>query len=150
MLRRQMDGSEPEPVSTGNTVTVSPDGPVYLRGNIELVSGDGSVLLRDTRIALCRCGASKNKPLCDGQHTKAGFSDAGSVQVDSDGDGSEGGRLTAKVLPSGPVSLNGSFRVVDSSGAGFPRRKAALCRCGESENKPFCDGTHVAIDFEAD
>jgi CDGSH-type Zn-finger protein len=35
--------------------------------------GDGETLLADTRMALCRCGASESKPLCDGGHTEVGF-----------------------------------------------------------------------------
>jgi CDGSH-type Zn-finger protein len=50
-----------------------PDGPLYLHGNIEIQHSDGTVLLQDTRVALCRCGASKAKPFCDGSHTQAGF-----------------------------------------------------------------------------
>jgi len=56
-----------------NTVTVVADGPRYLRGDIEILKSDGTVLLRDTRVALCRCGKSGNKPFCDGTHVGVGF-----------------------------------------------------------------------------
>jgi CDGSH-type Zn-finger protein len=44
-----------------------------VRGDIEILAPDGSVLRRDTRIALCRCGGSENKPFCDNSHRKNGF-----------------------------------------------------------------------------
>jgi len=57
-------------------VTVTDDGPYAVAGGVELLGvdfGDGAVKERYT---LCRCGASKNKPFCDGSHWNAGFQDA--------------------------------------------------------------------------
>ncbi|MDH3744811.1 MAG: CDGSH iron-sulfur domain-containing protein [Acidobacteriota bacterium] len=50
----------------------------------------------------------------------------------------------------GPLLLAGPFTLA-GSGAGdtVSGDKAALCRCGASANKPFCDGSHVAVGFEA-
>ena len=70
---RTDDGPE-ERVSGTNVVTVWPDGPLYLRGDIEIVTPDETTVLEDTRVALCRCGASENKPFCDGSHDEIGFS----------------------------------------------------------------------------
>lgn len=54
-----------------------------------------------------------------------------------------------RVNDSGPYIVTGSFKVVDAEGNAFETKKAvSLCRCGHSENKPFCDGTHNKIDFE--
>jgi uncharacterized Fe-S cluster protein YjdI len=48
----------------------------------------------------------------------------------------------------GPLLVSGAVRVVDAEGAVlFEGEKAALCRCGGSANKPFCDGTHEKIGF---
>ncbi len=48
----------------------------------------------------------------------------------------------------GPLLVSGAVRVLDADGAVlFEGEKAALCRCGGSANKPFCDGTHKKIDF---
>jgi CDGSH-type Zn-finger protein len=54
---------------------VSPqrDGPLHVRGNLELVSGTGRTLDRVQETWLCRCGHSAHKPFCDGSHRKAGF-----------------------------------------------------------------------------
>ena len=67
------DGDQAEPKPEQNTAIVERNGPVYLRGDLELVTLEGEVLLKDTRIALCRCGASENKPFCDGSHVRVGF-----------------------------------------------------------------------------
>lgn len=69
----RIDGEQAEPTPERNTAIVERNGPVYLRGDLEIVTGEGEVLLRDTRIALCRCGASENKPFCDGSHVRIGF-----------------------------------------------------------------------------
>ncbi len=48
-----------------------------------------------------------------------------------------------KVMDNGPLLVNGDFEVVDVEGNTFETKKSvSLCRCGLSENKPFCDGTH--------
>lgn len=50
-------------------------GPIGLRGGVQLVGADGFAYEVRNRMALCRCGASKNKPFCDGRHIHTGFSD---------------------------------------------------------------------------
>ena len=56
-------------------ITVRPNGPYRVEGEIELVDGQGKPfgLGGRTAISLCRCGHSNNKPFCDGSHAKAGF-----------------------------------------------------------------------------
>lgn len=49
---------------------------------------------------------------------------------------------------SGPLWLRGGIQVTSSNGFEYDvRNRVTLCRCGESKNKPFCDGTHAAIKF---
>ena len=50
-------------------------GPIWLRGGVQLVGGDGFEYEVRNRVTLCRCGASKNKPFCDGAHVSIGFND---------------------------------------------------------------------------
>jgi CDGSH-type Zn-finger protein/uncharacterized Fe-S cluster protein YjdI len=50
-----------------------PDGPLKIEGNLELVSGTGRTINKVTSAFLCRCGASLNKPYCDGSHKAKGF-----------------------------------------------------------------------------
>jgi CDGSH-type Zn-finger protein/uncharacterized Fe-S cluster protein YjdI len=49
------------------------DGPLQVRGNLEITSGTGRVVARVTSARLCRCGGSANKPFCDGTHVRIGF-----------------------------------------------------------------------------
>lgn len=49
------------------------NGPIGLTGEIEIVDATGKVLMTQGKTAFCRCGASSNKPFCDGTHTKIGF-----------------------------------------------------------------------------
>jgi CDGSH-type Zn-finger protein/uncharacterized Fe-S cluster protein YjdI len=140
------DGGAAEPVPGANVVTVGRNGPLYLRGNLELVSEDGAWRHRDTRVALCRCGTSQHRPFCDGSHWDAVFREAGQV-----GEGGSPpqepaapGVLQVAFGAGGPLYLQGRF--VLASAAGGPRRElgeAELCRCGASRNKPFCDGSHT-------
>ena len=59
----------------GGPLQVEPtlNGPLLVRGNLELCCGTGRVVLRTAEARLCRCGRSRNKPLCDGSHVAAGF-----------------------------------------------------------------------------
>ena len=62
-----------------NTIVPMPDGPLYVRGRVQLRSADGNVIVEDMRLALCRCGQSHNKPFCDNSHRDSGFNDSGVV-----------------------------------------------------------------------
>ena len=60
--------------------------------------------------------------------------------------------VTIKVRESGPYLVTGPFTLTDADGAVYelPEGSAvALCRCGQSANKPFCDATHRSCGFEA-
>ena len=50
------------------------NGPMLVTGNIELMDSSGQIIPTEGTYALCRCGASKKKPFCDGQHLLSGFS----------------------------------------------------------------------------
>lgn len=55
-------------------VRLAPNGPLIVQGTIELQDKTGSIITHTTT-ALCRCGASANKPYCDGSHQRVGFTD---------------------------------------------------------------------------
>ncbi len=56
--------------------------------------------------------------------------------------------ITIKIRDNGPYIIEGDFRLTDANGQEVPVKKAALCRCGGSTTKPFCDGTHSKIGFQ--
>ena len=74
-LSYALDGVEARPAQRPPMVTVTDDGPYAVSGGVELEGvkmGEGASAEHYT---LCRCGASKNKPFCDGSHWNAGFKD---------------------------------------------------------------------------
>ncbi len=140
----------PGPSPDKNTARIEPDGPLYVAGEIEIKTSQGEVLLTDARVALCRCGASQNKPLCDGAHAKAAFKDAGELPKTSDeASAGEAGKLAFVPLPNGPVLFEGPCELLSADGTSTHAAKGALCRCGASSNKPFCDGSHTGVGFSA-
>lgn len=104
------------------------------------------------RATLCRCGASANKPYCDGSHVAAGFVASGEVAVkESVALEARGGVVEVSPLPNGPLKVVGNLEVVSGTGRTVNRvTQAFLCRCGHSANKPYCDGSHKAAGFVAD
>jgi hypothetical protein len=81
----------------------------------------------------------------------ANFSDSGAVGEAGPGHNAETGELTIKALTDGPLLINGTLTLYASSGRqAWTGEKAALCRCGESKNKPFCDGSHTAAGFKSE
>ncbi len=69
----ETDGDIVEP-DLPKEVSVTPDGPLWISGVIPIERSDGQFLETRNRVVLCRCGASRNKPLCDGTHKEVGFS----------------------------------------------------------------------------
>ena len=57
------------------TIRVVKNGPLMVEGSFRLLKTDGSEMTEKGACALCRCGASQKKPLCDGSHIKIGFHD---------------------------------------------------------------------------
>ncbi len=207
-----------EQSKTAVSIELRQNGPAIVSGIPQLIGQDGEQVAVRKTVALCRCGASENKPFCDGAHSKVGFVDSKSPERTPDEvltyKGSQltvhynrllcskayecGSRLrrvfdternpwidpdqgdvdeivdVVRACPSGALSYqrpglgvmhesptgsaievekNGPYRVRNShlSGvdwaAGACEEKYSLCRCGESKNKPFCDGSHVAAGF---
>ncbi len=144
------DGSRVEQADSENTIQVAYNGPLFVRGDLQINDAPAAVPGLRFRAALCRCGESANKPFCDNSHLEADFTDYGAVGKASDHGTESGGPLTVKPAPDGPLLIKGNVTVVSSSGRGSWRgSQAALCRCGASENKPFCDGSHKRAGFKS-
>ncbi|HET6727055.1 MAG TPA: CDGSH iron-sulfur domain-containing protein [Nitrososphaeraceae archaeon] len=216
-----------------------PNGPYYLINEMQpkvvynLQNFKGEPLSTTVGIALCRCGASKNKPFCDGTHNVIGFSSAnrtldenddtkktaikdkrrdypgkeitvhdnrkicshaaecvnnlssvfklgsrpwinpdaskmndiidvvrrcpsGALSYSIDGveyrDPEEQRNPIVTVLKNGPYHITGGIELIGEDiqfGEGASKEHYTLCRCGASENKPFCDGAHKSSKFNA-
>lgn len=69
----RLDGGPQESASQEMTINARPNGPLYVRGHLRITGIGGRLIREDTRLALCRCGHSANKPFCDGSHRRVGF-----------------------------------------------------------------------------
>ncbi len=150
-LTHDCKGGEAETAPGENSIHVMYNGPYYLRGDLQLDGAAPDMPGTRFRAALCRCGASENKPFCDNSHEKIDFKDYGAVGESGDGTEKKGGPLQVNRAPNGPLLLSGNFTIYAASGRpAFRGNRAALCRCGHSKNKPFCDGAHKTAGFEAE
>ncbi len=206
------------------TITPTENGPFMVEGADQITRmRDGETIGVRSRVALCRCGGSQNKPFCDGTHNRNGFDgakdpervpdrresfptadgrltihdnrglcahagyctdalarvfrlgtepwidpDAASVEeivavinrcpsgalsytIDGVEHRDRGGRPTLGFAPGGPYVATGG---VDLVGVEMPEGATTdhytLCRCGKSQNKPFCSGAHWTVDFDED
>ena len=209
-----------------------PNGPYYLLNDMEpkvvenLQDSEGKPLSTVRGVALCRCGASKNKPFCDGTHSVIGFSSknmemengtlvkdrrknyvgkkitihdnrkicshaaecvnnlpsvfkfdgrpwirpdeakvqqiidvvnkcpSGALSYSIDGvEYRDQNKRTPMVtiLKDGPYAITGGVDLLGENipfAEGYSKEHYTLCRCGASNNKPFCDGAHRTINFK--
>lgn len=145
---------------------MKPDGPYHCTGTLRLRAADGAAIAEVDETWLCACGASKDKPHCDGSHALTGFCNTTSAPVasttadafgaapsassDMPSAGAPSEALTIRTRKDGPLKLNGPVEVVAPDGVVLLRAtETALCRCGHSATKPFCDGSHRNIGFSA-
>lgn len=143
------DGGAAEIPPEGNTIVPMAGGPLYIHGRVQLRSADGKLIVKDMRLALCRCGQSHNKPFCDNSHRDASFDPGTVANGGVPPETNEGLLLTASA--NGPLLVKGAFTLGGAGGQGQYRgTNAELCRCGASGNKPFCDGTHQLIGFRSE
>ena len=204
---------------TKPVITCAKNGPMIEKGLENFIDSDGNRLETKPSMGLCRCGASLNKPYCDGNHKYAGFTDEVSPDrtedkvtryagkeitilnnpllcsvaeychkelegvfnekkdpwIEPDGDTPEHVKALIEKCPSGalsysvneqpqpvsdceatiyiekngPLRITGGIELTDAKwGQGASREHYTLCRCGASKNKPFCDGSHAAINFD--
>jgi len=142
------DGSE-EPAPSENRIILWEDGPLQIHGDLSIEGATVSIS-DERRVTLCRCGASQNKPFCDNSHKAMGFT-SGQVQTVKVEASETGGKLHITATPQGSLLIEGNFRIETQEGHTiFTGTKTWLCRCGQSQNKPFCDGTHKKIGFDAE
>jgi CDGSH-type Zn-finger protein/uncharacterized Fe-S cluster protein YjdI len=142
------DGRPDEAPPPVNLASVREGGPYGFRGELVI---DG--VPAGTRATLCRCGASKNKPYCDGSHHEAKFEATGEPATGAETAllGVRDGPLRIDPQIDGPLQVRGNLEIVSGTGRVVARREASvLCRCGASGTKPFCDGSHTRVGFRSE
>jgi len=144
---RRLDGGPQESAPPVNLASVRESGPYAFRGQLQI---DG--VAAGFRATLCRCGASKNKPYCDGSHHEIGFNASGEPPAGkADMLPVRDGVLAIDPQSNGPLRVRGNLEIITGTGRVVSRVTSTyLCRCGGSGNKPFCDGTHAKIGFRSD
>jgi len=143
---KRKDGKRDERAPPVNLITVREAGPYAVHADIHL--DDQNSFYRAT---LCRCGASKNKPFCDGSHHEVPFNASGEPPSGAtDMLPVRDGALRIDSELDGPLQVRGNLEIVSGTGRVVARlTQARLCRCGGSASKPFCDGTHARNGFKS-
>jgi CDGSH-type Zn-finger protein/uncharacterized Fe-S cluster protein YjdI len=144
---KRKDGQPDEAPPPVNLVSVREGGPYAIRADIRL---DGAPAISH-RLTLCRCGASKNKPFCDGSHHEVNFAASGEPPTGkADMLPVRDGPLSVDPLTDGPLQVRGNMEIISGTGRVVARVESArLCRCGASNTKPFCDGSHARVGFKS-
>jgi CDGSH-type Zn-finger protein/uncharacterized Fe-S cluster protein YjdI len=144
---QRKDGKPDESPPPVNLISIREAGPYAFRGELEIDGKPGPF-----RATLCRCGASKNKPYCDGSHHDVQFSATGEPATTSQTDmlPVRNGTVSVDPLVDGPLQVRGNLEITSGTGRVVARlAQAKLCRCGASNTKPFCDGSHVRVGFKS-
>ncbi len=142
---RKLESDVGEAAPGINRMSVLENGPNAFHGNL-VVAGEPM-----TRATLCRCGKTKNPPFCDYSHVDAGFGATGEpASSGKDAPGDDAGEALELVgHVNGPLEARGALEITSGTGHRLHRGSHAfLCRCGQSKNKPFCDGSHKTAGFE--
>ncbi|HSQ68957.1 MAG TPA: CDGSH iron-sulfur domain-containing protein [Steroidobacteraceae bacterium] len=128
----------------GNVLTINENGPLTVEGELTV---EGRAM---SEAHLCRCGRSKRKPFCDGSHA-ANFVASGEPSIQSPGSQEPPhGSLVVTPVENGPLRITGPLTIRSAGGRTIDSTTQSwLCRCGASAKKPYCDGTHKRIRFEA-
>ena len=141
-----------KPSYPGNSIMVRPNGPLICTSDVHVTvqDSDQNLIAQEKELALCRCGQSQNKPFCDGSHKKSEF-EAGQAFADERSETlpSQHGELVITVKPDAMLLIKSPVTLFSRDGKSMTTRtKGALCRCGASDNKPFCDRQHKQCGFK--
>lgn len=130
-----------------NTVQVRENGPLAVHAPVVLAGAREGY-----RVTLCRCGASGRKPFWDGSHAAAGFTASGEPTArDSQALVQRDGPLHIEPVADGPLHVQRSLEVATGTGKTInPTMECWLCRCGQSRDEPYCDGSHKAAGFRSE
>ncbi len=140
------DGRPDESAPPVNLAAIREAGPYAVRGDLVIAGAPAGY-----RATLCRCGASRNKPYCDGSHHEVHFDATGEPPTGrTDALAHRNGPLAIDPQIDGPLLVRGNLEITSGTGRVVARTQATrLCRCGASASKPFCDGSHARIGFKS-
>jgi CDGSH-type Zn-finger protein/uncharacterized Fe-S cluster protein YjdI len=144
---KRKDGQPDEAAPPVNLISVREGGPYAIKADIRLNGAPAG----NFRYTLCRCGASKSKPFCDGSHHDVHFAASGEPPTGkADMLPVRDGPLEITPTLDGPLQVRGNMEIISGTGRVVARVESArLCRCGASNTKPFCDGSHEKIGFRS-
>ncbi len=144
---RRKDNAPDETPPPVNLIAIREAGPYAVRADLQLDGFPAGTY----RATLCRCGASKNKPFCDGSHHALPFLASGEPPTGkADMLEVRDGPLSINPQIDGPLQVRGNLEITSGTGRVVARvEQARLCRCGASNNKPFCDASHARIGFRS-
>jgi CDGSH-type Zn-finger protein len=131
--------------SESNILIPQIDGPNLVTGQVAVVTPARVRAMQSAM--LCRCGHSRDKPFCDGTHVRSGFKDPARLPAAIESEVVGTGSLTIRPIANGPNRCEGPLMIRGSDGGRVSSTLTFLCRCGESQRKPYCDGTHKKIGF---
>ena len=135
--------------SDGPTIECKENGPYIVKGLDELTGPAGDRVPAKPVMALCRCGGSNSKPICDGKHVDREFLNPGKISQASDIPSSNRpSKITISCIKDGPITFRGRLRLHNQFGQECVKMRGSLCRCGQSASKPFCDGSHERVGFK--
>jgi CDGSH-type Zn-finger protein/uncharacterized Fe-S cluster protein YjdI len=143
---RRKDGTPDETPPPVNLLVIREAGPYAVRADLRLAGQAGAY-----RATLCRCGASKNKPYCDGSHREVSFAASGEPPTTtSEMLAVRNGPFVVEPETDGPLQVRGNLEITSGTGRVVARvMQARLCRCGASNTKPFCDNSHERVGFKS-
>jgi CDGSH-type Zn-finger protein/uncharacterized Fe-S cluster protein YjdI len=150
----RLDGAPGERPRRPTTVWPIQNGPLLMVGDLQVKTPEGEEITHEGRLTLCRCGMSRNQPFCDNSHLRRGWrsgpSGAPSQEPPPPEPGSEDRPTEIVPRQDASLKLTGDLRIHNRRGERPVRAgKALLCRCGNSANKPFCDGSHESAGFRS-
>jgi CDGSH-type Zn-finger protein/uncharacterized Fe-S cluster protein YjdI len=142
--RSKTESLHDEQAPAVNILRVRENGPLAFLADLEIDDSKAGF-----RATLCRCGKSKNKPYCDSSHVGENFRSPGEPEtIDATALTNRGGVLKINRLPDGPLQISGNLELCSGTGRVVLRTdNVRLCRCGNSQSKPVCDGSHIAAGF---
>jgi CDGSH-type Zn-finger protein/uncharacterized Fe-S cluster protein YjdI len=147
----RLDGAAGETPEQPTLVMPVNDGPLLMVGDLEVRTPEGDEIAHEGRLALCRCGLTRNQPFCDNSHRRREWKSGPTNEPASPPPPPRVAShepTTVITRNDASLELRGAIRIYHSDGRPLvDAGRVFLCRCGHSANKPFCDTSHERAGF---